>query len=188
MVGEIPDVAVRDEFLALVLADPDLLDLAFAAVVASWEAEPPRPPNRTLVAIAQLPSPQVRAWRANDGRLCWHRWLRSTPRPKVARSPPKLVRGCQADPYGGRMAWVEPASRAGPSSIRPTQEQPIVSETASKEAVVTFLRKEAPLEFERLRSIAQLSPAECETDGEPLDTASISHPGWVQECFGSLAS
>jgi hypothetical protein len=88
------NVAVRDEFLALVLDDPDLLDLAFAEVIASWEAESPQPPDRTIVATAELPSPQLRAWRANDGHRCWHRWLRAIPRPKVARSPPQLsVRG-----------------------------------------------------------------------------------------------
>jgi len=65
-----------------------------------------------------------------------------------------------------------------------------MSETvpASKEAVVGFLRTEAPLEFERLRSIAQLSPTGPEATGGPLDTVSSSHPRWVRECFGSLAS
>ncbi len=69
MVTQTTIVAVRDEFLALVLADPDLLDVAFAEVIASWEAESPQPPDRTLVATAELPGPQLRAWWANDGRL-----------------------------------------------------------------------------------------------------------------------
>jgi hypothetical protein len=99
MVTATSNVAVRDEFLALVLADPDLLDLAFDEVIASWEAESPQPPDRTLVATGELPRPRSRSWRANDGRLCWHRWLRAIPRPKVARSPPELsVRGCRVDP------------------------------------------------------------------------------------------
>ena len=59
---------------------------------------------------------------------------------------------------------------------------------ASKEAVVAFLREEAPLEFERLRSIAQLGPTRPEAIGEPLDAVSFSHPRWVRESFGSLAS
>ena len=65
-----------------------------------------------------------------------------------------------------------------------------MSETvpASKEAVIGFLRKDAPLEFERLRSIAQLSPTGPEATSEPLDTVLFSHPRWVRECFGSLAS
>jgi hypothetical protein len=101
MVMAIPTEAARDEFFALVLADPDLLDLAFAEVIATWEAESPQPPDRTLVATAELPNPELRAWRANDGRRCWHRWLRAIPRPKVARSPPELsVRGCRVDPEG----------------------------------------------------------------------------------------
>ena len=90
MVTAMSNVAVRDEFFALVLADPDLLDLAFAEVIASWEAESPPPPNRTLVATAELPNHQAGPWRANDGRPCWHRWLRAIPRPKVARSPPEF--------------------------------------------------------------------------------------------------
>ena len=65
-----------------------------------------------------------------------------------------------------------------------------MSETVprSKEAVVRFLREEAPLEFERLRSIAQLSPTDPEATGEPLYTVVSSHPRWVRECFGSLTS
>ena len=65
-----------------------------------------------------------------------------------------------------------------------------MSETvpASKEAVAGFLRDEAPFEFERLRSIAQLSPTEPEATSQPLDTVLPSHPRWVRDCFGSLAS
>jgi len=94
-------VAVRDEFLALVLADPDLLDLAFAEVVASWDAESPQPPGRTLVATSEPCGPQPRSWRANGSCACWDSWLRAIPRPKVARSPPELsVRGCRVDLEG----------------------------------------------------------------------------------------
>lgn len=104
MVTPRPDVAERDEFLALVLADPDLLDLAFAEVIASWEAEspePPEPPDRTLVAAAELPGPRPRSWRANGKRQCWHGWLRAIPGPEVARSPPELsVGGDRVDPKG----------------------------------------------------------------------------------------
>ena len=46
MVTQRADVVARDEFLAVVLADPELLALAFAELIASWEAEPPWPPLR----------------------------------------------------------------------------------------------------------------------------------------------
>ena len=82
-------VAARDEFLALVLADPELLDLAFAEVIASWEAGSPQPPDRTLVATAELPDPELRAGRATDGSRGWRSWLRAVPRPRVARAPPE---------------------------------------------------------------------------------------------------
>lgn len=82
------DVAVREEFLALVLADPELLDLAFAEVIASWEAEPP-PPDRTPVATSGGRTPRSRAWGANRDRPYWPVWLRATSRPTVARSPPE---------------------------------------------------------------------------------------------------
>ena len=85
-----PDLAARDEFLAVVLADPDLLDLAFAEVIASWEAEPPRPPVRTLVTTSERRRPQSRTRWANRNPLRWHLWLQAIPRPKVARSPPEL--------------------------------------------------------------------------------------------------
>ncbi len=89
MVTATSDVAVRYEFLAVVLADPELLDLAFAEVIASWEAEPPRPPDRTLVATSEGRNPRSRAWWADRDRQCWHAWLRAIPRPRVARSPPE---------------------------------------------------------------------------------------------------
>ena len=79
-------MAARDEFLAVVLADPELLDLAFAEVIASWEAEPPRPPDGTLVATSEMRHPRSRAWWADRDRQCWNVW--AVPRPSVARSPP----------------------------------------------------------------------------------------------------
>ena len=83
------DVAVREEFLALVLADPELLDWAFAEVIASWEAEPPLPPDRTLVATSEGRTPRSRAWGADRDRPYRHVWLRAISRPTVARSPPE---------------------------------------------------------------------------------------------------
>ena len=88
------DVAVREEFLALVLADPELLDWAFAEVIASWEAEPPLPPDRTVVAMLEGRPPRSRAWPADRDGLSWHVWLRATSSPTVARSPPESEVAC----------------------------------------------------------------------------------------------
>jgi hypothetical protein len=88
-------VTARYEFLAVMLADPELLDLAFAEVIASWEAEPPRPLDRTLVTTAEGRHPRLRTWPTDDDCQCWQAWLRAIPRPRVARSPPeRLVAGC----------------------------------------------------------------------------------------------
>ena len=86
MVAQRSAVAARDEFLAVVLADPELLDLAFAEVMASWEAEPPRPPNRTLVGTSEGKHLPPRIWGVDRDRQCWNVW--AVPRPSVARSPP----------------------------------------------------------------------------------------------------
>ena len=82
MITQSSDRTLRDEFLAVVLADPELLDLAFAEVIAAWEAEPPRPPDRTLVATAEGRHPRSRAWPAARNRQRWHAWLRAVPRPE----------------------------------------------------------------------------------------------------------
>jgi hypothetical protein len=89
MVTARSDVTVRNEFLAVVLADPELLDLAFAEVMASWEAEPPRPPNQTLVGTSEGKTLPPRIWGLDRDREDWHAWLRAIPRPTVARSPPE---------------------------------------------------------------------------------------------------
>jgi len=113
-------VGARDEFLAVVLADPDLLDLAFAEVVASWETEPPKPPVRTLVATSEQCGPPSRAWRSV--RTCrWrHTWLPTAPHPDVARSPPEWsVPGCRVDRHGaltGGSARVA-SGRGGPRRL-----------------------------------------------------------------------
>ena len=88
MVMATTDLVATDEFLTLVLADPELLDMAFEAVVASWEAAPPWPPDHTLVATAQWRSPASRARMVDRRCTSLHPWLRIIPRPKVARSPP----------------------------------------------------------------------------------------------------
>lgn len=81
MVTARSEVTARFEFLAVMLADPDLLDLAFAEVIASWEAEPPRPPNRTLVdtSAGQHPRPRIREVDGNGQG--WRAWLWAVPDP-----------------------------------------------------------------------------------------------------------
>jgi len=82
-------VTASYEFLAVMLADPELLDLAFAEVMASWETEPPRPPNRTLVGTSEGRHSRSRIWGMHRVRQGRHTWLRAIPRPRVARSPPE---------------------------------------------------------------------------------------------------
>ena len=89
MVTARSDATARYEFLAVMLADPELLDLAFAEVMASWEAEPPRPPNRTLVGTSEGKHLPPRIWGVDRDRQDWPAWLRAIPRPTVARSPPE---------------------------------------------------------------------------------------------------
>ena len=91
MVTARSDPVARDEFWAVVLADPDLLDVAFAGVVASWQAEPPPPPNPTLVATSQRHPRQARTRRTDDHCAPWCAWMRAVPRPRLARSPPELI-------------------------------------------------------------------------------------------------
>jgi hypothetical protein len=59
--GAIPSndaIAVSDEFLDLILADPDLFEIAFASVEASWRASPPKaPPEATACRPPSPPSP-----------------------------------------------------------------------------------------------------------------------------------
>lgn len=83
------DVTARFEFLEVVLADPELLDLAFAEVIASWEAEPPGPPDRTLVGTSEGRYSRSRIWGVDRDRQGWPAWMRVIPRPRVARSPPE---------------------------------------------------------------------------------------------------
>ena len=55
--GAICTVPVVDsDFWAVVLADPDLLDEAFAEVLGSWDAAPPSAPPSTLTANPARPT------------------------------------------------------------------------------------------------------------------------------------
>jgi hypothetical protein len=80
---------VSDQFLTLILADPDLLQVAFAAVEASWSADPPRTRPPRITVRARHPdgsgrprhSPEMtRGWNGRPAFACWLR--------RAARSPP----------------------------------------------------------------------------------------------------
>jgi len=53
------------------------------------------------------------------------------------------------------------------------------SASMTREAVVAFLREEAPYELERLRSISQLVATRYAATSEPADAVPFSHPSWV---------
>jgi len=59
---------------------------------------------------------------------------------------------------------------------------------STKQAVVAFLREEAPLELERLRSIVDLVQDRPDVVGDTPDLVPLSHPRWVRESLGVLAS
>ena len=82
--------AIDREFWAVVLADPDLLDEAFAEVLASWRSGPPSAPPGTLTAAAAWPNPVPSRTRASYWQPCRRAHLGVAPRPQVARSPPGL--------------------------------------------------------------------------------------------------
>jgi len=80
---------VDDEFWAVVLADPDLLDEAFAEVMASWCAGLPPSPPGTLAGNSDRANPVPSKRQAGD----WRPWRKllvgAAPRPQVARTPPR---------------------------------------------------------------------------------------------------
>jgi hypothetical protein len=87
--GVISTVPVLDgEFWAVVLADPDLLDEAFAEVMASWHAGLPPSPPGTLVANIDRANPVPPKRPGDECRMPWRSLPRQVPRPRVARSPP----------------------------------------------------------------------------------------------------
>jgi hypothetical protein len=91
--GAIRTAPVLDgEFWAVVLADPDLLDEAFAEVMASWHAGLPPSPPGTLVANADRANPVPPKRPDDQRRMPWRSLLLQVPRPRVARSPPLRYR------------------------------------------------------------------------------------------------
>ncbi|HUC13011.1 MAG TPA: hypothetical protein VMS00_01035 [Acidimicrobiales bacterium] len=88
----ISTVPVLDcEFWAVVLADPDLLDEAFAEVLASWHAGLPPSPPRTLVTNSDRANPVPPKRPGKICRMPWRSLLLPLPRPRVARSPPPWI-------------------------------------------------------------------------------------------------
>jgi hypothetical protein len=55
-------------------------------------------------------------------------------------------------------------------------------------AVVDFLRREAPIEFERLRSISQLVSSWSEADAARPDPRYSHYAAWLRETFGMFDS
>ena len=57
----------------------------------------------------------------------------------------------------------------------------------TRQAVVAFLREEAPWELERLRSIAELDRDRPEVVGDRSDPVPLSHPRWFRSSLRLLA-
>jgi hypothetical protein len=55
-------------------------------------------------------------------------------------------------------------------------------------AVVEFLRREAPFEFERLRSISQLVSSWSEADSARPGSRNSPYAAWLRETFGLFDS
>jgi hypothetical protein len=55
-------------------------------------------------------------------------------------------------------------------------------------AVIEFLRREAPFEFERLRSISQLVSSWSEADGARPGSRYSAYAAWLRETFGMFES
>jgi hypothetical protein len=79
---------VSDRFLELVLADPDLLDAAFAAVEASWSATPPAPPSPVATRTGR-PGPGTSPPRPAAGPARARSAAGPTGRYRTARAPPE---------------------------------------------------------------------------------------------------
>lgn len=80
--------ADRKQFLQVILADPDFLDQAFAAVVASWESGPPPKPPRVRVGPPPTSRPVAHSGPADEGPV--QRWPMRGDRSAnhLPRSPP----------------------------------------------------------------------------------------------------
>ena len=88
----ISTVPVLDgEFWDVVLADPDLLDEAFAEVMASWHAGLPPSPPGTLASNSDRANPVPPKRPGDECITPWRSRLQPVHRPRVARSPPPWI-------------------------------------------------------------------------------------------------
>ena len=59
--------------------------------------------------------------------------------------------------------------------------------SSTKRAIVDFLREEAPLEYERLKSIGHLVSASPDVERDRPDLNQLSYARWVLDALGSFA-
>ena len=59
--------------------------------------------------------------------------------------------------------------------------------TSTRRTLVDFLQDEAPLEYERLKSIGQLASPSPDAHGDCCDLTSLSYARWVRDAFDRLA-
>lgn len=62
-----------------------------------------------------------------------------------------------------------------------------VKTRSAKRTVIDFLREEAPLEYERLRSISQLASTLHDVTGDRSDLSQFSYARWVRDALGRCA-
>jgi hypothetical protein len=61
-----------------------------------------------------------------------------------------------------------------------------VKTPSTRRTVADFLREEAPLEYERLKSIGQLAPTSPDVNGDRSDLSQLSYARWVRDALGRL--
>lgn len=87
--GKDARTAAADTFLDVILADPDLFEDAFAAVVASWHASPPGvPPNKPTATRPPGPSGRLPRDHSRDAHQDTRRPRTNLWQLRHERSPP----------------------------------------------------------------------------------------------------
>ena len=62
-----------------------------------------------------------------------------------------------------------------------------VKTASTRRVAVDFLREEAPLEYERLKSIGELASTSPDPHGDRADLSQLSYARWIRDAFGSVA-
>ena len=62
-----------------------------------------------------------------------------------------------------------------------------IKTSSTRRTLVDFLREEAPLEYERLKSIGQLATPSPDDNGDDSELTPLSYARWVRDAFGRLA-